>query len=148
MILSSAVRSLALIGVLALPHLGTPVPTAELVNLTDVLTGGRSHDSMQHASLLTSLGGFVSGVHALQGAFESQIEFRPVDGEDNLWEVFLCQSNGTWVKVGDANMNYAEQLLVHGVNGTGFASFTCHPGGRWTWTAFDGTKKVGSGTMS
>jgi hypothetical protein len=148
MILLSAIRGLALIGLLALPDADTPVAVAAPVDLNQVLAGGQGHDSVQHASLLTSLGGFVTGVHALQGAVESQIEFRPVEGEDNVWEVYLCLSNGTWIHAGEASMNYAEELHVHGDNGTGFASFVCQPGGRWTWTAFSGSKKIGSGTMS
>ena len=144
--LLGAFRRLALIGVLALPAAGRPVADDGLVDLNEVLAGGRKQDSGQ---VLASLGGgYISGQHALQGAVQHQIDFRPQDGEDNVWDVYLWLNDEGWVLMGEAGLNYAGDIILDGVNGTGWASFTCQHGGGWTWTAYSSGKKIGSGTMS
>jgi hypothetical protein len=146
MILLSAVRGLALIGALVLPDVGRPVAEDGLVDLAKVLAGGRKQDSGQ---LLAALGGgYISGQHALQGAVQFQIDFRPLEGEDTAWDVYLWLNDEGWVYMGEAVLNYAGDIILDGANGDGWASFSCVHDGGWTWTAYSMGEKIGSGTMS
>jgi hypothetical protein len=75
------------------------------------------------------------------------IDFRPVEGEEGHWEVWIYDNELGWIHAGEASANYAGDVVVSGDNGEGMGWFSCRPGGGWTWTVTYGGKKWG-GTMS
>src|SRR5262245_27298210 len=147
MICMRAFRGLALIGLIALPAVGRPLAAADSVDLLEVFTGGHGQDAGPHASPRAAFGGDISGVHALQGAVQKLIDFRPSEFEGE-WDIYLWINELGWTHVGVAWVNYGGDIQAEGDNETGTGVVSCQPGGGWAWTVYSFGVKVGSGTMS